>query len=201
MKLSPHLYRFVLVALFAFFIDLITTETRGQNLSGRFFNYKSEQGLIDNSVRCFAKDKNGFLWIGTENGLSCFDGLRFKNYVFNPGDSNSIPGNTIRDLYVDSKNNLWITTFDNGLCRRNYITGKFERFLHNNSKPNSIANNSTMCVIEDDSGYIWVTLWNKGIDKFDEKQNALEHYAFDDKSIKGLNLDRKSTRLNSSHRT
>jgi creatinine amidohydrolase/Fe(II)-dependent formamide hydrolase-like protein len=64
----------------------------GQNI----INYTTEDGLIDNKVTCCIKDNKEHLWIGTEKGLSCFDGKNFSNgnfKIFGVGDG-CIMGNT-----------------------------------------------------------------------------------------------------------
>ena len=56
-----------------------------------------EDGLAHNSGLCFVQDNNGFLWIGTQNGLSRYDGYNFINYTHQPGDSTLRPSpNPIR---------------------------------------------------------------------------------------------------------
>ena len=43
-------------------------------------HYNSENGLSDNQVTCVTKDKLGFLWIGTKDGLNRFDGREFYSF-------------------------------------------------------------------------------------------------------------------------
>ena len=47
----------------------------------RIVNWNAAQGLYYGKVDCILKDKNGFLWVGTERGLNRFDGSIFKNYL------------------------------------------------------------------------------------------------------------------------
>jgi ligand-binding sensor domain-containing protein len=39
-----------------------------------------DNGMPSNSVSCIAQDKRGFIWIGTNNGLSRYDGIRVSNF-------------------------------------------------------------------------------------------------------------------------
>ena len=57
-------------------------------------------GLPSNNVRCIFKDSRGLLWIGTENGLSLFDGKEFKTFTTYDG----LAGNDIWDV-IEDKNN------------------------------------------------------------------------------------------------
>lgn len=74
-----------------------------------FHSFNSTQGLADNTVYCCRQDINGFLWLGTANGLCRFDGTSFTTYQNSPHDKSTINCNIVRDvLPVDS--GLWIAT-------------------------------------------------------------------------------------------
>gem|GEM_PF-7066749 len=81
----------------------------------RFIRYTSEAGLCNDYIRCICRDRHGFLWIGTFDGLSVFDGLKFHNYKRDFGNPNSLPSNTILDIKEDSAGRLWIATAK-GIC-------------------------------------------------------------------------------------
>jgi ligand-binding sensor domain-containing protein len=46
----------------------------------KYTYYTTTDGLIDNIIGCIAEDKDGNIWFGTEDGVSSFDGKRFRNY-------------------------------------------------------------------------------------------------------------------------
>lgn len=79
-------------------------------LRGQYFFKKltEENGLSDNRVTCFLKDKTGFLWIGTRNGLNRYDGHSFR--IFKPASGNSISNEVINDIVQDSSGKLWVAT-------------------------------------------------------------------------------------------
>jgi ligand-binding sensor domain-containing protein len=77
------------------------------------FNHLTvEDGLSNNKVNTITQDKTGFIWFGTEDGLSRFDGYNFKIYRHDPSDSNTLSNNSIWALLEDSKGNIWIGTKD-----------------------------------------------------------------------------------------
>lgn len=78
----------------------------GQNYTIRKFT--TADGLPHNNVRTIARDSSGFIWLGTWDGLSRFDGYEFRNYFHEPDDSMSIPYFSINEIVVDKGNNLWI---------------------------------------------------------------------------------------------
>lgn len=103
----------------------------GQKVSAQRFNFSFEQFTADNglsheSVISITKDKDGFMWIGTANGLNRFDGVSFKVFLNNPNNDQSIPGNYIAGTTLDKKGYLWVST-NNGLCRIDTRTLKFDR--------------------------------------------------------------------------
>src|ERR1700743_2634672 len=75
-----------------------------------FNHYQVENGLSNNSVEYSIQDDDGFLWIGTINGLNRFDGYTFKTFYNDPGDTASIGSNFIRCLYNDKHGVIWVGT-------------------------------------------------------------------------------------------
>ena len=63
-----------------------------------FYHFGLEEGLSQESVLSLLKDSNGFLWIGTQDGLNRFDGNSFTVYTNNPNDSASVIDNYINKL-------------------------------------------------------------------------------------------------------
>src|SRR5688572_33409244 len=84
--------------------------------------WQTEQGLPQNAVFCLAQDRDGFLWLGTENGLVRFDGVRFE--VFTEISDPAVPQNFTSSLLSASDGTLWCGTRTGGLFA--YRNGKFE---------------------------------------------------------------------------
>ncbi|MBL0128560.1 MAG: hypothetical protein IPP83_14145 [Flavobacteriales bacterium] len=69
------------------------------------------KGLPLSTIRAMAKDREGFLWIGTENGLCRYDGINVDVYHNIPSDSTSLPGNHVQDLVIDGEGHMWVSCF------------------------------------------------------------------------------------------
>lgn len=69
---------------------------------------KTENGLSNNNVKAILKDREGFLWIGTENGLNRYDGYSFKVYHAENRNNHSLSSSDIWTLQEDRLGNLWI---------------------------------------------------------------------------------------------
>ena len=83
-------------------------------------------GLAGSRVNCIAKDRSGFLWFGTDAGLSRFDGFRFRNFYCITGDNSSLLSNQISSILEDGQGLLWVQTAA-GFCIYNPRTEQFER--------------------------------------------------------------------------
>lgn len=85
--------------------------------------WTSERGLPDSSVSAIAQTPDGYLWIGTYNGLARFDGVRFE--AFDPANTPALAQAGVRKLSVDDRGTLWINTFDGSLT--SFRQGVFAR--------------------------------------------------------------------------
>jgi signal transduction histidine kinase/ligand-binding sensor domain-containing protein len=88
------------------------------------YRITEENGLSDNHVRCVIKDHNGFVWIGTADGLNVMDGSGITVFKHRKNDTASISSNDIECLAEDTAGNIWAGTA-NGLDCFNPSTKKF----------------------------------------------------------------------------
>src|SRR5262245_42916385 len=117
-----------------------------QNFACKTWN--THHGLPQLSPRALIQTRDGYLWVGTLNGLARFDGVRFQS--FTAGNTPALFSDTINALYEDQAGHLWIGTVDGGLVR--YQQGRFSLFS-NSAGLRSITINA---VTEDGDGVLWV---------------------------------------------
>lgn len=93
------------IVIFLLLAGRIALPGQAEELS--FFPLNREDGLSDDNITDIVKDKSGYLWIGTANGLNRFDGHDFTVFQksLQPG---SIPDNRIKDLLVTRNDHLWV---------------------------------------------------------------------------------------------
>lgn len=89
---------------------------RAQLFDYGFKHLTTDNGLSHDFIHSIVKDKQGFMWFGTLNGLNRFDGFQFKVFKHIRNDSTSIPHNTIVEIVCDTSGYLWMST-GNGICR------------------------------------------------------------------------------------
>jgi ligand-binding sensor domain-containing protein/signal transduction histidine kinase len=75
--------------------------------------WTADNGLPDSSVTAIAQTPDGYLWVGTYNGLVRFDGMRFV--TFDPANTPALAHARVRKLSVDNRGTLWINTFDGSM--------------------------------------------------------------------------------------
>jgi PAS domain S-box-containing protein len=75
----------------------------------RFTHLTTTDGLANSHVEVIFQDSRGFMWFGTRDGLSRYDGYRFITYRHNPDNPNSLMGNNISDIIEDDQGRLWIS--------------------------------------------------------------------------------------------
>src|SRR5687767_10570181 len=92
---------------------LMLIKLQGSTASDNHLTFESittANGLLQNTVISFLQDDKGFMWIGTADGLTRYDGKKFVNYTYKVNDSTSISDNFISELQQDSKGRIWIGT-------------------------------------------------------------------------------------------
>jgi len=125
-----------------------------------FEHFTVEDGLANNSVRSIFQDREGYLWFGTLNGLSRYDGQQFKTFTFTPGDSTSISNHKIRDIFQDGAGYLWVTTYNDHAHRFNPRSGTFVNFPA--ALGRAYKDCSVHSVYESSGGVVWLYLDGKG---------------------------------------
>ena len=159
--------------------------------------YKTSNGLPSNSTTSALTDKNGFLWVGTENGLCRFDGYTFKIFVNIPGDTTSLSNNYVNTIVEAKDGCIWVGTMD-GLNVLDPFTEKFRRFNHDDKRINSLSNNKIWSLYADRDDTIWIGT-DDGFNKFVSKTqtfeifqpNVSDAYAIKGKSVNAIIEDRE----------
>ncbi|HMJ61254.1 MAG TPA: two-component regulator propeller domain-containing protein, partial [Bryobacteraceae bacterium] len=119
--------------------------------------WQSRSGLPHNTVMAIAQTADGYVWLGTEEGLARFDGDRFAIFKRNTAELRS---DIIFSLLVDRKGDLWIGTRGGGLTR--YSHGRFQAFSSHNELPSE----SILALYEDSGGAIWIGTAGGGLSEY-----------------------------------
>jgi signal transduction histidine kinase/ligand-binding sensor domain-containing protein len=110
-------------------IILIAADLKAQSFS-RSYHFKHlnvQNGLTQNIVYHFLQDSRGYIWIGTHNGLSLYDGIKTTNFLHDDQNSKSIARNFISGIAEDSVQRVWVSN-ENGIELYNRTDNSFTHF-------------------------------------------------------------------------
>ena len=122
-------------------------------------------GLSSSNVTSITQDREGYLWVATEDGLNRFDGNSFVVYRNIPNDSTSLINNHVMKIYEDSKGRFWVATLT-GLCLYDRVTDRFSAYKVPGYKENT-ESLQFYNLLEDRHGYIWACISGNGVVRID----------------------------------
>lgn len=158
---------------------------RWERATNTWHNYTKNVGLPSvRIVTAFAEDRNGNIWIGTGSDdtkeyqegflLRYSDGKFLKISETDAAFSGKLPRGWMRDLFVDSKNRLWIASTEDGVWRLDDTNGEDFKFVKYTTAE-GLTSNATTAVTEDKYGRIYVGTW-RGIDRITTETGQIEKF-------------------------
>ncbi len=139
---------------------------------------------IHRSVFSLLNDSQDNLWIGTYSGglyrwIKDVDGNYSKqNFKENTNDVNSLANNIVRNIYEDSKGNIWIATGDGlsqlPITEKYKEDPKFKNYKKDEEDPNSLSHNYILSLFENRKGELWIGTFGGGLNKLIPGENGKE---------------------------
>ncbi len=155
----------------------------------------TEDGLPSNNVRGFAETPDGFIWLGTNLGLSRYDGYQFKNFTHNPEDSTSIYDDRVLPIIADS-NHLWIGTHL-GFSIMDLKTEKFRNFQFGDFEVKDTLSKKVLTRVhamdKARNGDIWMGTFTSGIFRYIPSLDSFICYHYPEEEVAPFIL---SSRIN-----
>lgn len=138
-----------------------------------------EKGLPSNAVFCIRKGPDGFVWIGTNEGLCRFDGARIKVYQNAPDDSTSLLGTDVYSVLPTSER-IWVAT-ESGVSALDLRRDQFVRYQmeypEKTNQPKHILSNDANVLYQDKKGVVWVGTQLHGVGRYVAEQDRFEFFA------------------------
>lgn len=147
------------------------------------FNPANHSGIASNGVFSLYQDKEGSLWIGTNNGLdrlaprmlNSTGKVEFEHFQNTENCENCLPNNQVMAIHEDRTGKLLIGTRGGGLSyfdkKNTFFTYKAEKY-----DPASLSNNSVKCLFEDRTGVLWIGTLGGGVNKLDLLRKQFNSY-------------------------
>lgn len=136
-----------------------------------------EQGLSQASARALAQDRDGMLWIGTQDGLNRFDGEDFRVFRRDPADPRSLVDNHITALHLDRDARLWVGTQSGGLGRYDPDAGRFHNYPVGVERADALAAVQVHAIAQARDGRLWVASGRGHLQRLDAKAQRFEALA------------------------
>lgn len=172
---------------YIYIILLIFCSLCGFSQNYKFDHLTANEGLGDNFIRRLFEDSNGFIWVGTKDGLSRYDGYNVKTYKKDLKDTNSLPSSYIGGITEDHKGRLWIGT-GKGLALYNREFENFTSHSLESKKRNSIYG------LMPDSVFLWIATSN-GLCRFNTETFEKKWFFSDKGDIQSETGDTKISRI------
>jgi len=171
--------------LFLCFV-LLTVSVNAQS-DFKFTHLTNLHGLSQSTVQAILKDKYGFMWFGTQDGLNRYDGYTFKVYRHTPKDSFSLRKSHITALFEDRLGNLWVGTSNGGLSLYDRKRDAFVHYRESYGNYQGLSQKSVTAIYEDKQNNLWIgTYWKLNL--VDRKTGRITQFgndAADASSISG----------------
>jgi len=163
----------------------IGTETNGlfyydvKNAS--CFNYTQDNGLLSSTVRTVLEREDHMIWVGTKKGLNIIktQTKQIRSFINDPINPNSLSQNSIRCIFNDNENNIWIGTYNGGL---NSVYNQFDNFYSLGLKrgtSNGLSYGIVNAIANDSNKGYWVGTDDGGLNHLDSTlQNTHVYYQF-----------------------
>ena len=173
------------ISSFILFFWIFHIYAQSQEVRLKFNHLTLKDGLQNLRIQAINQDQQGFIWIGTQEGLHRFDGYEFQVYLHDAGKSSSIIDNDVRDLVVDADNNIWIGT-NSGVelydrCRDAFI--HIPLIIENDTIEKYLVSNIHVT----DGGDIFLGPSQKNIYKLNKSKRIVEPF-FDDSVLEFSNV-------------
>lgn len=162
-----------LKALLIFIVMCLACHVIAQNTL-TYESVSTAQGLSQGMVFDILQDKEGFIWVGTKDGLNRYDGYNFKVFVNDPYNTKSLSSNSINKLFEDSKGRIWVGTENEGLNIYDKKTGDFLRIKQSTTNANGLSGNAVKCMEETPDGRMLIATDDGKLNIITLKDNFLD---------------------------
>ncbi|SEJ01505.1 Signal transduction histidine kinase [Dyadobacter koreensis] len=167
--------RLILTVLFS--VSILVNSWAQDTGKFRFEHLTVDDGLAHSDAMAVVQDKEGFVWVGTNNGINRYDGYELKKYDLPNDNSEGLSSNRIQALHVDVQGRLWAGAEGSGLylydqgkdcftgIRAHVRAAEFDRLLA------LLTSNTVKSIHSDSKGILWLGTYDFGVFSLEFDQN------------------------------
>ena len=144
--------------------------------TAKFRRLTMEDGLSNNEVLTAIQDRQGYIWLGTADGLDRYDGYTFRVFRHDPNDPKSISGNLVHTICQDPEGRLWVGSYSDGLNLYDPNTNSFKHYRHSPSDPNSLISDDIWALNAMPDGELLIGTYDAGLDVFNPQTGQFHHF-------------------------
>lgn len=192
--MNKNLKKIIACTLIGLSLFNVPLQTRASDIM--FSNKTVKDGLSQGTILSMFQDGNGYIWIGTTDGLNRYNGYEYKKYYKNTSKENSIVNGAVTSINEDKNKNLWVGTSD-GISRINLEDYSIKNYDEENS---NLISDDISCINVDDKGRVIIaskgglSIYNESLDNFtvidfSEGKNFQSTKLDDEGNIYGLSDD------------
>lgn len=150
----------------------------------QFRYYGVAEGMPSSTVAALAQDAEGYIWLGTHDGLARYDGISFRIWRHVPGDPGSLPSNMIQALHVDARNRVWVGLSGGGL---HMLDRERQNFVHYSRATHpDIGSDEIYAIASTSDGAIWFGTDGAGVHRLDPQGRITRYTPSRDAGQDGL---------------
>jgi PAS domain S-box-containing protein len=151
----------------------------------RFERLGLEDGLSEAQIGAIFQDSQGFVWIGTRDGLNKYDGYTFTVYRHDPADPTSLSTNVIYAILEGAEDTLWLGT-DRGLVQFDKRSEVFTSYRSNQEAPFRLDRVPVQAIQADSQGVLWIGTLGQGLFCLESRTGRLTAFQHDPEDPRSL---------------
>jgi len=166
----------------------------------RFERLGLEDGLSEAQILAILQDSQGFLWIGTQDGLNKCDGYTFTAYRPDLTNPASLSTKVIHEIQEDARGDLWLGT-DRGLERFDKRSEVFTPYQFDQRDEPASGQNLVRTILADADGALWIGTMGQGLYRLERRTGRWTVYQHDPQDPHSLASNNVTALLEDAHGT
>jgi ligand-binding sensor domain-containing protein/nitrogen-specific signal transduction histidine kinase len=130
----------------------------------RFRIIGTNQGLPSTEIKALVRDHDGYLWIGTADGLARHDGVDMRVWRHDPDSPNGLPGNNVQALLVDARDRIWVAVEGEGVS---VLDASRQHFIRYRKASHPALESDDVWAMAQQGSAVWLGTFGGGLTRID----------------------------------